>query len=69
MSDQAPVAPSRRQSGAACAMSHGFATVPRARYEPPRLTCLGDLRDVTLGGSVGRGDSGGPTRQSRVGGP
>jgi len=42
---------------------------PPARYSAPRLVVLGDLRDLTLGGSVGRGDSGAPTRQARVGGP
>jgi hypothetical protein len=41
----------------------------RRRYRPPHLVALGDLRDVTLGGSVGRADSGAPTRQARVGGP
>jgi hypothetical protein len=41
----------------------------RDPYEPPRLTPLGDLRDLTLGGSVGRGDSGAVTRQARIGGP
>lgn len=35
----------------------------RAAYEAPRLTPLGDLRQLTLGGSPGRGDSGSPTTQ------
>lgn len=39
-----------------------------APYGTPRLSALGDLRDLTLGGSVGRADSGAPTRQARVGG-
>ena len=30
----------------------------RLVYEPPRLSALGDLRQLTLGGSLGRGDSG-----------
>jgi hypothetical protein len=34
-----------------------------APYQPPRLTLLGDIRDYTLGGSSGRGDSGSPTTQ------
>ncbi len=29
-------------------------------YETPRLIVLGDVRDLTLGGSVGSGDSGNP---------
>lgn len=29
----------------------------RATYEAPRLLCLGDVRDLTLGGSPGTGDS------------
>jgi hypothetical protein len=41
----------------------------RRSFAPPALVHLGDLRDVTLGGSVGRADSGAPTRQARVGGP
>lgn len=30
----------------------------RLPYEAPRLVCLGDVRDLTLGGSPGTGDSG-----------
>lgn len=33
---------------------------PRGLYETPVLRCLGDLRDMTLGGSLGTGDSGNP---------
>jgi hypothetical protein len=29
-------------------------------YSPPRLEVLGDVRDLTLGGSPGVGDSGNP---------
>ena len=29
------------------------------RYSPPRLESLGNVRSVTLGGSIGIGDSGG----------
>lgn len=29
----------------------------RRRYQPPRLECLGDVRDITLGGTPGTGDS------------
>jgi hypothetical protein len=32
----------------------------RKLYAPPRLVCLGDVRDLTLGGSPGSGDSGNP---------
>ena len=31
----------------------------RARYAKPRLVAYGNVRDVTLGGSPGGGDSGG----------
>lgn len=37
----------------------------RQAYVPPQLTPLGDLRQLTLGGSLGRGDSGSPTVQRR----
>jgi hypothetical protein len=30
----------------------------RLPYEAPKLVCLGDVRDLTLGGSSGTGDSG-----------
>jgi hypothetical protein len=30
-------------------------------YTPPKLDILGDVRDITLGGSPGRGDSGSAT--------
>lgn len=33
---------------------------PRRLYKPPQLIELGDVRDVTLGGSPGGGDSGPP---------
>jgi hypothetical protein len=37
----------------------------RLAYEPPRLSALGDLRQLTLGGSLGRGDSGNARLQAR----
>lgn len=41
-----------------------YVEAPRDRapepYESPLLRCLGDLRDMTLGGSLGTGDSGNP---------
>ena len=30
---------------------------PKGRYQPPRLEELGDIGDVTLGGSPGAGDT------------
>lgn len=39
------------------------ATVTRAKYESPTLVSLGDVRDLTLGGSPGSGDSGSPGTQ------
>jgi hypothetical protein len=33
-------------------------TAVRAPYQAPQLTALGDVRDLTLGGSPGTGDSG-----------
>jgi hypothetical protein len=35
----------------------------RAPYETPVLINLGDVRDITLGGSPGSGDSGNPGTQ------
>jgi len=35
----------------------------RKIYLVPTLKCLGDVRDLTLGGSVGTGDSGDPNTQ------
>lgn len=35
-------------------------TVVREAYETPTLILLGDVRDLTLGGSPGSGDSGNP---------
>ncbi|MCB1628644.1 MAG: lasso RiPP family leader peptide-containing protein [Xanthomonadales bacterium] len=32
-------------------------------YETPELRSLGDVRDLTLGGSPGTGDSGNPSLQ------
>jgi hypothetical protein len=34
-------------------------------YERPILRALGDVRDLTLGGSLGTGDSGSPRVQRR----
>lgn len=34
-------------------------------YQKPRLICYGDVRDVTLGGSPGGGDSGSPRTERR----
>ena len=31
---------------------------PVRQYEVPELVCYGDVRDVTLGGSIGLGESG-----------
>lgn len=33
---------------------------PSIAYQKPELRCLGDLRELTLGGSLGTGDSGNP---------
>jgi hypothetical protein len=42
----------------------------RRPYSPPRLIRYGDLRDVTLGGSTGGGESGGGgIRRVRFPGP
>ena len=52
----------------------GDGRVGRARkpYRAPRLTCYGDLRGVTLGGTPGVGDSpipGDPTPRDPLGFP
>lgn len=41
------------------ASSHDVVSQTACRvYASPKLTLLGDLRDLTLGGSVGSGESG-----------
>ena len=35
----------------------------KKRYTRPQFICYGDVRDVTLGGSPGTGDSGGSMSQ------
>lgn len=34
-------------------------------YQPPRLSLLGDIRAITLGGSAGTGESGSPLIRAR----
>lgn len=41
----------------------------RKPYRAPRLESLGDLRSLTLGGSVGIGESGGGPRKVKLGLP
>jgi hypothetical protein len=41
---------------------------PRRDYARPQLRVLGDLRDITLGGSAGIGDSGSAGTQKCPGG-
>jgi len=36
----------------------GDSSVMPKAYETPRLMCYGDVRDVTLGGTLGEGESG-----------
>lgn len=36
----------------------------RKAYTPPTLQCFGKIKEVTLGGSLGLGDSGAPTVQN-----
>ncbi len=40
-------------------------SAPRIAYVAPELRELGDIRDLTLGGSLGTGDSGSPRTQRR----
>lgn len=45
-------------------LSSGDSMPPaRKTYEPPRLDVLGDVREITLGGTLGVGDSGFPNTQ------
>jgi hypothetical protein len=68
MTDQRP-AVARADTASEFARGEQLGPVPvRRTYATPRLNTLGDLRDLTLGGSIGRADSGAPRRQSRVGG-
>lgn len=41
----------------------GERTTARKPYASPRLESLGDLRDITLGGSGGAGEQGGRKRK------
>jgi hypothetical protein len=41
----------------------------RKPYTPPRLQLLGDIRDLTMGGSPGVGDSGATSPQFPAGWP
>jgi hypothetical protein len=41
----------------------------RKPYRKPRLESLGDLRSLTLGGSIGIGESGSPPRKVKLGLP
>lgn len=68
MTDQQLGGPSAGQACTPSTMAGHWCATVRRPYTAPRLASLGDLRDLTLGGSVGRADSGAPTRQSRVGG-
>ena len=44
--------------------------LPRRKpYRTPRLEALGDLRSLTLGGSIGSGESGNPVRKVGFGLP
>lgn len=45
------------------------AAAHRAPYATPRIVPLGDLRELTLGGSPGVGDSGAATTQKCPGCP
>lgn len=62
---------SAAQTDPACACSLGCqdpSSPARLPYFAPRLIAFGDVRNLTLGGSIGRNDSGAPERQARVGG-
>ena len=39
---------------------------PRRPYQKPTLGVLGDLRSLTLGGSIGAGESGGAPRKVKL---
>ncbi len=47
----------------------GDADRRRRPYRPPRLVDFGDVRDLTLGGTPGTGDSGNPTQKPFAFGP
>lgn len=57
------------QQGRVVPLSQSAPDEPRAVYIQPTLRELGELSALTLGGSVGRGDSGAPTQQAIPGGP
>ncbi len=68
MTDQQPGAPLRALEDMESRPAVVLPPLARMPYAAPRLVTIGDLRDLTLGGSVGRADSGAPSRQARVGG-
>jgi len=63
--DDMQAANTQRQSPA---LDAAAAPSRREPYEAPKLERLGDVRELTLGGSIGNGDSGAPQRQARIGG-
>jgi len=41
---------------------HALTTAKREPWVRPRLECCGDVRQVTMGGTIGINESGNPTR-------
>lgn len=64
--NNAPRAASKRPRGETAA---GTEQSGRRVYHPPVLFRYGDVRGLTLGGSPGTGDSGGPNQSLFQGGP
>lgn len=59
----------RKKSPGEPAVGRDATSPPRRPYRQPRLDCLGDVRDLTLGGTPGTGDSPDPANTQSPFGP
>lgn len=60
VSENSKTIPRDDRAGGGTPTAQGAAAGRRLPYAPPRLEVLGDVRDLTLGGTPGLGDSGDP---------
>lgn len=58
MPEENPIQP---ETASAVPPSYRTAQPAKKPYSAPVLTCYGDVRDITLGPSIGVGESGNPT--------
>ncbi len=60
VSEKSKSIPREDRPGGDLPTGQGASAGGRLPYAPPRLEVLGDVRDLTLGGTPGLGDSGNP---------